>query len=173
MSRVQRVQRVRRVLLVLTVLGAGGCARSAAPVPLAPAFASKDEAAQAVLDAVWRRDEATLASLAVSESEFLKHVWPVLPASAAAVGMPAERAWADQRQKNEGYRAQLMTEHGGRRYELVAVSFGSPAAQFPGMTLYPETRLDVRDQGQPRELRLFGSMIESGGRWKIYSFIVD
>jgi hypothetical protein len=29
------------------------------------------------------------------------------------------------------------------------------------------------ESGRRATVRLFGSMIESGGRWKVYSFVVD
>lgn len=159
------------VLLVFVV--ASACDRGTALVPLTPSYDSKDAAAQAVLDALWTRDAAQLSRLVVSQSEFLKHIWPALPASRPDVGMPADRAWADQAQKNHGFSTQLMDEHGGRRYELVAVSFEGAGVEYDGFTVHPKTRLDVRDAGVVREVRLFGSMIESGGRWKIYSFVVD
>ncbi|GMV22735.1 MAG: hypothetical protein AMXMBFR57_26840 [Acidimicrobiia bacterium] len=143
------------------------------PVPLSPSFESKDAAVQAFLDALAARDAATLERLAVNETEFLKHIWPALPASRPEVGMPGERAWQDQHLKNVGFLANVLSEHGGQRYELVAASFGAAPTTYGTFTVHPKTRLDVRLNGQVTEVRLFGSMIESGGRWKIYSFIVD
>jgi hypothetical protein len=158
---------------LLAVLLTAGCADTPSAIPLTPSFDSKEAAAQAVLDAVWARDPEQLARLAVSESEFLKHVWPALPASAPDVGMPADRAWTDQAIKNRGYLAQMLAEHGGRRYDLVRVTFAGPPTTYDTLTIHPEATLLVRDGGQELSLRLFGSMIESGDRWKIYSYIVD
>jgi hypothetical protein len=161
-------------LLLLVVAGATAtCARPPAAIPLAPAYDSKDDAASAFLTALWARDRDTLVTLVVSETEFLKHIWPALPASRPDVGMPAGRAWAEQAQKNAHYLAQTLDEHGGRRYELVAVSFGAPATTYGAFTIHPDTTLDIRDESGVRDVRLFGSMIESGGRWKVYSYVVD
>lgn len=164
-------RRVLQVLLVLSLTGA--CARSAAPVPLVPSFPTREAAAQAVLDAVWTRDGAALGRLSISQTEFQKHIWPQLPASAPDVGMPVDRAWADHLMKDDGFRAQLIADHGGRRLTIESVTFGAPATTYGSMTIHPESRLVVLENGQRVPLRIFGSMIESGGRWKIYSFIVD
>jgi hypothetical protein len=158
---------------LLTALLTTGCADTPTAIPLTPSFDSKEAAAQAALDAIWSRDADQLARLAVSESEFLKHVWPALPASAPDVGMPADRAWTDQSMKNRGYLAQVLAEHGGHRYALVRVAFAGPPTTYDTLTIHPEATLVVREGGQEQSLRVFGSMIESGGRWKIYSFIVD
>ena len=171
MSRAQRVLQVLLVLLAL--LFTGGCGRSAPPVPFALSYATKDAAVEAFLVALRARDRDTLAAQVVTETEFLKYVWPHLPASRPDVGMPADRAWADQAQKNDLFLTQTLAEHGGRRYDLLAASFDGSATAYESFTIHPKTRLDIREGFEVREVRLFGSMIESGGRWKIYSFVVD
>jgi hypothetical protein len=167
------LQAIPGFFLLLLLVAAAGCAGSDKPIPLAPSYGSKDAAVTAFLQALAARDRATLAAQVVSESEFLKHIWPALPASRPDVGMPADRAWADQAQRNANFLAQLLDEHGGRRYELVAASFDGSPTTYGAFTIHPKTRLDIRDDAGVREVRLFGSMIESGGRWKIYSFVVD
>lgn len=167
------MRRVRQGLLVLLVLGTGACGTSAAPVPLSPAYDSKDAAAEAFLRGLAARDKATLSGMAVSEGEFLKYIWPALPASRPDVGMPADRAWAEQAQRNAAYLSQTLAEHGGREYRLLAVTFAGGTTDYGAYRVHRETTLDVRGPDGPATLRLFGSLVESGGRWKIYSFVVD
>ena len=162
-----------RLLLIVLVAGVAGCSAAPASIVFTPGYESKDAAVTAFLQALAARDAGTLSQQVVNQSEFLKHIWPALPASRPDVGMPADRAWADQAQRNAGYLAQLLSEHGGRRYELVAASFESASTAYGAFTIHPKTTLDIRDEAGVREVRLFGSMIESGGRWKIYSFVVD
>jgi hypothetical protein len=162
-----------RFLLAVMVVGVAGCSATPTVVPLSPAYESKDAAVTAFLQSLTARDATALSQQVVNQSEFLKHVWPALPASRPDVGMPSDRAWTDQAQRNAGFLAQLLAEHGGRRYELVAASFASAPTTYGTFTIHPKTRLDIRDGAGVRELRLFGSMIESGGRWKVYSFVVD
>jgi hypothetical protein len=162
-----------RFLLLLLCAGVAGCSATPTAIPFTPGYESKDAAVTAFLQALAARDRDALAAQVVSQDEFLKHIWPALPASRPEVGMPAERAWADQAQKNANFLSQTLGEHGGRRYELVVASFDGAPTTYEGFTIHPKTRLDIRDDGGVREVRLFGSMIESGGRWKIYSFVVD
>lgn len=159
------------VLLLLVTVSA--CTRGTEPIPLTPIYESKDAAVTAFLQALANRDRDTLAAQVVTETEFLKHIWPQLPASRPDVGMPADRAWADQAQRNTNFLSQTLGEHGGRRYALVAASFEGPPTTYGAFTIHPKTRLDIRDDAGVRDVHLFGSMIESGGRWKIYSFVVD
>jgi len=158
--------------LALMVIGAG-CARPPAAIPLEPAYTSKDAVVEAFLAGLKARDRAAVARLALTETEFRKHVWPALPASDPAVGMPLEYLWKDMAQKNEGFASQLMAEHGGRDYRLVVVTFSGVTTDYGAFKVHRKTTLDLTGPGGPITLRLFGSMIESGGRWKIYSFVVD
>lgn len=162
-----------RLLLIVLVAGVAGCSAAPASIALMPSYESKDAAVTAFLQALAARDTDSLAQLAVNQNEFLKHIWPALPASRPDVGMPADRAWTEQAQRNTNFLAQTLGEHGGRRYELVAASFDGSPTTYGGFTIHPKTTLDIRDEFGVREVRLFGSMIESGGRWKIYSFVVD
>lgn len=159
---------------LFVILLVAACSTPPPPlVPLTPSYDSKEAAATAFLQALVARDPSTLAAQAVSETEFLKHIWPALPASASQVGMPADRAWADQAQRNALFLSRTLGEHGGRRYELVAVRFDGAPTTYGSFTIHPKTTLDIRDGTGVQDLELFGSMIESGGRWKIYSFVVD
>jgi hypothetical protein len=162
-----------RLLLIVCVAGVAGCSAAPASLALSPSYESKDAAVTSFLQALAARDVHTLAQQVVNQQEFLKHIWPALPASRPDVGMPADRAWADQAQRNQGFLAQLLAEHGGQRYELVAASFDGSPTTYGSFRIHPKTRLDIRDASGVREVRLFGSMIESGGRWKVYSFVVD
>jgi hypothetical protein len=168
-----QVRRVRRVLLVLLVLVTGGCGLSAPPVALSPSYPSKDEAVEVFLQALTARDRAALQAVVLTETEFRKYVWPALPASDPAVGMPVDYIAAEFRQKNEAFAAGLINDHGGKEYRLLAATFGGASTDYGSFRVHRETRLDLRGPTGVTTLRLFGSMIESGGRWKIYSFVVD
>lgn len=161
------------VALALALVVAAGCAHSPAAIPLEPAFTGKDAVIEAFLAGLKARDRAAVEQLALTESEFRKHVWPALPASDPTVGMPLDYLWEDLAQKNEGFVSQLMAEHGGRDYRLVVAAFSGATTDHGGFRVHRKTTLDVRGPEGPVTLRLFGSMIESGGRWKIYSFVVD
>lgn len=143
------------------------------PIPLAPSYESKDAAVQAFLGALAARDRAALESMVITETEFKKYIWPELPSSAPDVGMPVDYVWGDTAQKNQGYLAQLLADHGGQRYELIAVSFAGETTDYGRFRVHRKTTLDLKGPKGAQTLKLFGSMIESDGHWKIYSFVVD
>lgn len=151
---------------------AAGCGSGRRPHPWQNGFESADALSRAVLHAYNAGDAATLAAYALTEHELRTTIWPHLPASRPEIGMPWEYFWRDHAQRSVSHMQTLRNAHAGRGYELVAVSFAGRTAYGP-VTIHKETALDVRAPGRPARLRLFGSMAELDGRWKLYSFVVD
>lgn len=134
---------------------------------------SREDVAVAVLNAVSGQDRAALRSLALSEDEFRNHVWPTLPAARPERNLPFSYVWGDLRQKSEHHLSSTLARHGGRQYELVSVRTAGAATQYGKSVVHRDTALKVRDErGHEQEIRLFGSLIEQGGRWKVFSYVV-
>jgi hypothetical protein len=128
----------------------------------------------AVLDGIARRDTTALRALALNEEEFREHIWPELPASRPERNLPFSYVWGDLRQKSEAALSQTLARHGGRRYTLVSVRFAGDTTRYPSYSVYRETVLKVRDgQGIETDLRIFGSSLEKGDAWKVFSYVVD
>lgn len=148
---------------------------SSRPAPTAAwaaAFDSAEQLAAAALDRLAAGDRAGLAELALSEHELRASVWPALPASRPEVGMPWEYFWRDHAARSGAHLAALVSQHGGRRYRLANVTFDGETT-YADVTIHREPALDVEAPGGSSRMRLFGSMAERNGRWKLYSFIVD
>ncbi len=145
---------------------------SSAP-PLAETRSSAQAVALDVLDALERRDRARLAALALGEREFRDHVWPRLPAARPERNLPFSYVWGDLRQKSETTLSLTLARHGGRRYELSDLTFADER-DYGTYRVHRNATLHVRDAGgDPADLRVLGSMIEQGGEWKVFSYIVD
>jgi hypothetical protein len=141
--------------------------------PLANIHASANDVAVAALDALARRDRAALESLALSETEFRDHVWPELPAARPERNLPFSFVWGDLHQKSLLALGGTLAAHGGRRYTLVGVT-SSGRTSYNSYTVHRETTLRVKDpSGELTDLRICGSMLEKGGAWKIFSFVVS
>ncbi|MEQ1574967.1 MAG: hypothetical protein ABL993_12050 [Vicinamibacterales bacterium] len=163
----------RRVLGVglLVLLASGSC--GTVP-PLANTRESAEALAGAVLDALASRDRAALEALALSEQEFRDHVWPELPAARPERNLPFSYVWGDLHQKSDVGLRTIVSEHGGKRYELVNVRATGETTRYDTYLVHRDMVLVIRDPGgAAREIRLFGSMIEKDGGWKVYSFVVD
>lgn len=158
------------LLLAITLIIAG-CASP--PPPLTHTEGSAEALATAVLRAYAARDKAALDGLALNELEFRTHVWPELPAARPERNLPFSYVWGDLHQKSEQSLAGLLPEHGGRRYDLLAVRFAesTPSATY---TVHREATFHVRDaDGGERDLRLAGSFLEKQGQWKVFSYVVN
>lgn len=157
--------------LALLSLFLTGCGATPQPV-WSNSFSSPEALAAAALDAIAANDEPRLARLALSETELRDTVWPALPASGEQVGMPWHYFWREHAQRNSGYLKTLLAKHGGKGYGLASVSFDGRATHGD-VTVHREPALDLRTASGAQRLRLFGSMVERGGQWKLYSYVVD
>lgn len=163
------VSRALLASLLFTLLT--GC--GTAPQPAwRDSFESADALVTAALDAIAAADEPRLARLALSEAELRDTVWPSLPASREQVNMPWNYFWREHAQRNAAYLKMLLAKHGGKGYGLESLSFDGQTT-YGDVTIYREPALDLRTASGPQRLRLFGSMAERGGRWKLYSFVAD
>ena len=158
--------------MTCALISASGCGRSS-PL-LGNAHPSPQALAIGVLDAIARRDITTLRSLALNEHEFREHIWPELPASRPERNLPFSYVWGDLYQKSESSLVQTLATHGGRRYTLVSVRFAGDVTRYPSYTVHRETVLTVRDEARTQTgLRLYGSSLEKGEAWKVFSYVVD
>ncbi len=164
-------------LAVLCLLAAGGCGRPAdgdALSPLAHTFESPEAVAEAVLGALAEDDGERLLALALSGIEFRTVVWPELPSSRPERGLPFEYAWGDLHQKSTNELRRLLARAGGRRYELLEMTFDGESTPYETFTVHRDSRLKVRDpEGAERDVRLFGSVLERDGEYKLFSYVVD
>jgi hypothetical protein len=155
------------IALALTVTAA--CSRVP---PLAHTHPSASALASAVLDALARRDRATLEALALSETEFRDHVWPQLPAARPERNLPFSYVWGDLKQKSAQTLSSVMAREGGNRYELIDVRFAGET-DYRTYRVHREATLRVRDaSGAETDLRVCGSMLEQDGAWKVFSYVV-
>lgn len=147
---------------------------SPAPPPLEPTFDSPEALARSVLDRYAAGDAEGLRRLALTEQEFRQRVWPELPASRPERNLPFSYVWGDLRQKSDLSLARLLARHRGRRLELVELRFAEPRTPYKTFVVHRESVFTVAEPGGAREeVRLAGSMIEQGGRWKVFSYVVD
>jgi hypothetical protein len=149
-------------------------AACSAKPPVANSHASPGELARAVLSAFERRDLAALRALALDEREFKDHVWPELPAARPERNLPFSFVWGDLHQKSEASLGAALSGRGGQHFELVAVKFLGDTTQYETYVVHRRSSLTVKDaSGAEQEVRLFGSVFEKDGRFKVFSYVVD
>jgi hypothetical protein len=135
---------------------------------------SPEELARAVLRAVEQRDVSRLRELMLNETEFRDIVWPELPAARPERNLSAGFLWTDLRQKSEGNLDRLLNEYGGQSYRLVSVRFTGGTSQYRTYLVHRSAAVETRDaDGHAQTLRLFGSVIQRGRGFKVFSYVVD
>lgn len=162
------MRRTGLLLALAAVLLGTGCTRVP---PLADTHDSPEAVVRAVLDALARRDTVALEALVLSEQEFKDHVWPHLPAARPERNLPFSYVWGDLHQKSRQSLARTVREIGGRRLRLDRLSFSGQTA-YPGAVVHREAVATVTDEnGYTADVRVCGSLIEQGGRWKVFSYV--
>lgn len=141
---------------------------------MANAHSSAESLAAAVLDALAANDRARLGALALNEQEFRELVWPDLPAARPERNLPFSYVWGDLHQKSDVALASTLAAHGAKRYTLAGVRFSGETTNYEHYRVHRDATLRVRDaSGTERELRVCGSMLESAGAWKVFSYVTD
>ena len=137
------------------------------------AQSSPEALARQFLKAVAAKDLTKLRQMRITKDEFCQSVWPELPSSRIQ-NLSCDFAWDQATLRSEGGLYDLLPRHGGKRYELVSVRFPKGVDTYPSYKILKEPQLVVKDEsGRQEEVRLFGSMLEMNGQFKLFSFVMD
>jgi hypothetical protein len=163
---------MRSFIALLVCALAAACGFMSPPLP--SSHDSIEALSRAVLQAIERRDTEALSRLALNEEEFREHVWPELPAARPERNLPFSYVWRDLHQKSGTTLTHTLAAHGGKRYQLVSIRFTGESTPYRSYLVHRESELAVKDQaGTQHTLRMFGSVIEKRGRFKVFSYVVD
>lgn len=169
----RRAGRLLPVALLAGILvSAATCGRSPA---LEWGLDSPQAVAEAVVAALDARDRPALERLSVNEQEFRDLVWPRQPAARPERNIPWEYAWRSLAARS---RYQLAGRLGewvrGRRATVVGVTFAGETTDYGAYRVHRRSVVTLRDAaGRVETIRVFGSLIEQGGRYRVFSYVVD
>lgn len=149
-------------------------APAAASVPLPHSAPTPEEAARRALDLIAAGDREALLAISLSETEFREVVYPELPASRPERNTSADFVWRGLHRKSRNSLAFTLDRYAGQRLELVAVDFLGETTDYGSYRVHRKAALTVRrPDGAETVVRLFGSMIERAGHYRIFSFVTD
>ena len=135
---------------------------------------SPEAVARAVISGMAAGDLAALKRLAISEAEFRDLVWPRLPASRPERNLPLEYVWNDLAAKSDANLRARLAGWQDRGFVLVSLSFKGGTEDYGTFKVHRETVLILRDRDAREQTgRLFGSILEYKGRFKVFSYVVD
>jgi hypothetical protein len=149
-------------------------AASCGGAPLSYSFESAEAMSRAVLEAVEQHDRDALRALALNKEEFTEHVWPQLPAARPERNLSPSFVWMSLNQKSSIMLRHVLAAHGGKKYQLVRVHFLGQTTQFGSFQVHRDGELTVKDaQGREQQVRMFGSVLQKNGRYKVFSYVID
>lgn len=128
---------------------------------------SPDQIGLAVVDALNQKDIEKLNTLRLQREDYLSWIYPAFPKS----GFPADFAWINLNKKcNVGMR-RWISRLGGNNLRYVSIRFDEPTESYKGFQLLRGTVLTLQNaKGVNRELRILGSVVKKGDRYKLLSY---
>jgi len=170
----RRARAGARLVQLLVVACALAASSACTQATVAHTEGSIDDLVRAVLDAIERRDVDALRQLALNEHEFRTVVYPELPAARPERNLSFDYVWNDLKTKSDHSLAGIVEKYAGTPLTIVRVSFEDGVSQYPSYVVHRQCRLVVRNaEGLEEEVRLFGSVFEQDGRFKVFSYNVD
>lgn len=162
-----------KAFLIISLAISGACRTSTSP-SLANTLESPEAVARAVVRGLADRDLGALRSLAVTEAEFRDLIWPKLPASRPERNLPLDYVWKDLAAKSDANLRARLAGWQDRGFAVVFLEFKGGTEDYGTFSVHRETVLLLRDrEGKEETGRLFGSIIEHKGRFKVFSYVVD
>jgi hypothetical protein len=141
---------------------------------LRSAASSPAELAERFLDAIAEGDLAAARRLLLTFDEYERYIWPELPEADPARNLNPAFVWEMTSIRGDAKLRGVIGNLGGRRLELEQLEFTGGVQQFPGFRLHRSSRLQLRDEtGELQSVRLFGSVVERDGQFRIFSFNFD
>ena len=137
------------------------------PAVLAGA-ATREQLLQSFFTALRGGDRHALESLAITRAEFAYLVFPDSKWAKPPYNQPPHIEWLLLSQQSESGLTRLLRR--APRFELVSHACSSPPELDGAVRYWPGCLVRVRDSGQVRDLKLFGAIVEIGGRYKFRDF---
>jgi hypothetical protein len=168
------VRRIASIFCLLVLVGSGSSACRQSRLLLDHAVESPEAVARAVLRALNTSDRSALETLSLTEHEFRKVVWPKLPASRPGRNIPWDYVWKDLHGKSVMQMQARLHEWQRDDATIVRVEFAGETTDYDTHRVKRKSVVVLKTAaGQEIRQRWFGSIIEQGGRYKVFSYVVD
>lgn len=132
---------------------------------------SRDSLVARFADAVARQDSAAVRAMVLDRAEYGWIYFPSLQRMNPATRMQPEVMWMLHQQESEKGITRVLRRLGGGQARFGAYTCeAAPQVEQGNRYFHACTVETIARDGEKAPLKLFGSMIERGGRWKIVSY---
>jgi hypothetical protein len=144
-------------------------------LPIADALSggapSRDSLVARFVDAVTRQDTAAIQEMVLSRAEYGWIYFPSLQRMNPRTNMQPEVMWMLHTQESQKGITRVLRRLGGGQARFGAYACeDAPQVEEANRYFHQCTVRTIAPDGETAPLKLFGSMIERGGRWKIVSY---
>ena len=140
------------------------------PTAFANGATSRSELVRRFVHAVEANDTTAIARLVIDRAEFGYLVYPTSPNAAPPYRQSPGLVWLTRSAGTEKGANRLLTRYGGRRLGYAGYSCSGAADRQGENTIWAQCAVRVANTGgDTSTLRLFGPIVERGGRFKFLS----
>jgi hypothetical protein len=152
-----------------------GCKNRPGDGQLINSSSSMEELVQKTLQALSREDEGALSSLALTEEEYRRYIWPALPLSKIEQWQKQYAfVWGQVSARSSQGLAIILQKYGGQQFEYRSLRAAGGRAPYADCIVHKDVKIAVKDaSGMEQEVKIFGSLVEMNDQFKIMSFDID
>ena len=140
---------------------------------LATAARSRDSLVHRFVRAVERRDSTALRGMVMSRAEFAYLYYPTSPHARPPAQQPPALVWFLPTQNSEKGVGRLLDRFAGRALQVRGYTCAEPPRVEAENAIWDDCRLHIGGGADTATVRLFGGVIERGGRFKVLSYSND
>ena len=142
------------------------------PISSSPAM---EELVRKTLDALSREDERALSSLALTEEEYRRYIWPALPLSKIEQWQKQYAfVWEQVSARSSHGLRFILQKYGGQQFEYRGLRAAGGTAPYADCIVHKDVKITLKDSsGMEQEVKIFGSVVEMNNQFKIMSFDID
>lgn len=161
--------------LAVVALAATAACRVGGDPRLDGGFASIDSLVSEYVAAVNQGDTAKMHGLRVTEWEHNSLLWPEFPASRPEFNMPLEFAWFNLDKRSVRDAARVVNQYQNLEIRPLEATCRKEIQRYATFEVHGDCVVTVTDRFGVRheDAKLFGSLVEMDGRFKIVGIVTD
>jgi len=138
-------------------------------------YPSIESLTAALSAAVVAGDRQQLAELTITEQEYADYIWPHLPVAQIPQWQShRDFVWQQHLMRSEHGLERVLAQYGGTKLNVKNVMFGNEAVRYGKCRVISEPIIMIQDaDGKEKSCKLFGSLVEMNGFYKVFSYNID
>ena len=149
------------------------CGSGTAEPGLSGGGASLEGLAGHYLDAVRYADTAAMHALRVTRNEHNQLMWPHFPIARPELNWSVDFAWDNLERRSRRDALRIALDYGEKPWQLLGIACSKGVDDYGPFRIHGDCWLDVRLDGPTVRLKMFGSVVEMHGRYKIVGILAD